>query len=105
MDKDIDRWKFTLKISRLHRLSSFTVSYIIDKDKEIVNNSVKLFFTHKTELLYLIDEYDAVPSHHLPALVPFLDVCTHLQPIAQTVGNYSILRFPKLFNTSVHVSY
>ena len=105
MDKDIDRWKFILKMDRLYRFSGFAVSYTTDKDKEIVDNNLKLFFTHNTELLDLIDEYDAVPYHHLLALVPFLDVYTHLQPSAQTIGNYSILRFSELFNPSVRASY
>ena len=91
MDKDIDRWKFILKMGRIHCLFGFAVSYTTDKDKEIVDHNLKLFFTHKVESLDLIDEYDAVPDHHLPPLVPFLDVYTHLQPIAQTIGKCSIL--------------
>ena len=105
MDKDIDRWKFILKMGRLHRLSGFSVSYATPKDKEIVDHDLKLFFSHKTELLDLIDEYDAVPYHHLPPLVSFLDVYAHLQPIAHTIGNYSIPHFSQLFNHSVHASY
>ena len=55
MDKEIDRWMVILKIDRVHCLSGFSVSTTTPKDKEIVDNNLKLFFTHKTQLLDLLD--------------------------------------------------
>ena len=81
------------------------MSITIPKDKEIVDNNLKLFFTHKTELLDLLDEYNAIPCHHLPPFVSFVDVFVHLQPIAQTIGKYITLRFCELFNPPIDASY
>jgi len=79
MDKEIDRWKVIQKIGRVHRLSGFSVSHTTSKDKEIADNNLKLFFTHKTHLLNVLDEYNAIPWHHLPPFSHFVDVSTYLQ--------------------------
>ena len=89
-DNEINKWIFTLKIGRVHRISGFSVGTTIDRDRQIVDNNLKLFFTCKTELLDLLDECNAIPCHHLPPFVPFVDVSSHLQRNAQTISKYNV---------------
>jgi len=57
-----------------------------ESDKQIVDNNLKLFFTCSTEILDLLDECNAIPCHHLPPFVPFVDVSSYLQRNAEIIG-------------------
>ena len=85
-DNEIDRWQFILKTGRVHRISDFLVGTTTERDRQIVDNNLKLFFTCNTEVLDLLDECNAIPCHHLPPFVPFVDVPSHLQRNAETIG-------------------
>jgi len=81
MDKQIDNWMVILKIGRVHRISGFLMSTTTPKDKEIMDNSLKLFFTHMTQLLDVLDEYNAIQCHRLQPFIPFLDVLHIYNPM------------------------
>ena len=61
IDKEIDSWMVILKIDRVHHVSGFSMSTTTSEDEEIMDNNLKLFFTYKTQLLDLLDEYNAIP--------------------------------------------
>ena len=84
MDVYFENWSSTSHLQIL-------TGTMTPKDKEIVDNNLKLCFTHKTQLLNLLYEYNAIPCQHLPPFVTFLEVSIHLQHNAQTIGKYSIL--------------
>ena len=77
-DNEIDKWMVILKIGRVRRISGFLVGITTKRDRQIMDNNLKLFLTCKTELLDLFDEFYAISCHHLPPFVPFLDVTSHL---------------------------
>ena len=84
------KWPFILKIDRVHRISGFLIGTATERDRQIVDNNLKLFFTCKTELLDLLDKCNAIPCHHLPSFVPFVDIPSHLQRNAETIGKYNV---------------
>ena len=81
---------FILKIGQVYCISEFSVDTTTERDRQIVDNNLKLFFTCKTELLNLLDECNSIPCHHLPSFVPVVDVSSHLQLNAQTIGKYNV---------------
>ena len=78
-DNEIDRWMFILKIGLVHRISGFSMGTTTERDKQIVDNNLKFFFTCKTELLDSLDECNEIPCHHLRSFVPIVGVSSHLQ--------------------------
>ena len=81
---------FILKIDQVHRIYEFSLGTTTKRDRQIVDNNLKLFFACKTQLLDLLDECNVIPCHHLPPFVPFVDASSHLQRNAQTIDKYNV---------------
>ena len=97
-----------LKIGQVHHISGFLVGITTKRDRQIVDNNLKFFFTYTTELSDLLDECNAISYYHLPPFVPFVDVSSHLQCNAQIIGKYNVQWFCELFKSAfvyMHASY
>ena len=71
---------------KVYRIYGLSVGGVIDGERNIINNNLRLTFTPTTTLLEVLENYNDIPCQHLPTFVSFNNASSRLRSCDNVIG-------------------